>query len=344
MCWSVLALGPAGCTVDLQYIIDQVSGQFEILTETQSIDAVLAQGTLSAEQERKLRLLVEAREFAANLGLHVGQSFTRYHETNGTDVAYNLSAAEQDSLTPYEWQIPVVGGSEALGFFAREDADAAAAELNARGYDTFIYGVDAYSTLGYLPDPVHSSFLERSDGSLVETVIHELAHNTVYSAGNSTFSETLATYVGRRGARLFFEQRGAEGAEILAGLEDEYADSAQITDWVQELTAALRDFYAAAGSRESKVAGREAVYQAARDRFVQEVSPQLHNPQRYVGWGQIPTNNAFLLLHQRYHLDLAAFDAVYQAVDGNFAELLARLGAAAGAADPFAALAEQAVR
>ena len=49
-------------------------------------------------------------------------------------------------------------------------------KLEQEGYDTYIYSVDAFSTGGYLPDPVYSSFLNRSDGSIVETVIHELAH------------------------------------------------------------------------------------------------------------------------------------------------------------------------
>ena len=115
--------------------------------------------------------------------------------------------------------------------------------------------MDAYSTLGWLPDPVHSSFLNRSDGSLVETVIHELAHNTVYAAGRSTFNESLATYIGRYGVRAFYEQRGAEGRRMIETLEQQYADQELITDWMITTEASLRAYYARDASAGEKIAG-----------------------------------------------------------------------------------------
>ncbi len=344
LAWGVLvgglAVGPlGGCSPTVQYIVRQGLGQLGMTIHSVEIDAVLARQMLTPEQDRKLRLVVEAREFARQqLGLRIGSSFSLYHETNGEPIAYNLSASRRDELTPKYWQFPIIGSLAYIGYFDRADADREAASLQEQGYDTYIYGVDAYSTLGWFPDPVQSKLLDRSDGSLVDTVIHELAHNTVYSTADSTFNESLALFIGRQGARLFFERQGAAGREILAGLETTYADQEQITAWMTQFEAELRAFYARDLTSEEKIAGREALFQAARDRFTSEVQPQLGAPDRHGWWAEMPTNNAFVLLHRRYHYDLDLFADTYERTAGDFAAFVEVLRAAAADANPFAHL------
>lgn len=335
------ALG--GCSSRAHYIIRQGIGQIGMMVRSVPIDGVLAGGKLEAEKERKLRLVVAARDFAREqLGLRVGGSFSLYHETGGQPVAYNLSGARKDALTPKRWCFPIIGSIDYIGFFSRADADRAAARIEREGYDSYIYGVDAYSTLGWFPDPVQSKLLNRRDGSLVEIVIHELAHNTVYVDGNSTFNESLATFIGRLGARLFYEQRGEEGRQTVTALEEYYADQERITAWMTAFEAELREYYARDIPSEEKIAGREALFQAARDRFADEVRPQLNEPDRYDRWANLPTNNAFVLLNRRYNLDLGVFASVYERSGGDFAAFLDTLRAAAATGDPFACLREAA--
>jgi predicted aminopeptidase len=334
---AALLAGLSGCSPTANYVLHQAAGQLQMMARCVPIEQVLASGQLNPEKNRKLMLVVEARNFARDrLHLRVGNSFTLYHETAGRPVAYNLSAARKDALVPRRWHFPLIGTLDYIGFFYRAEAEATARQLEREGYDTLIYPVDAYSTLGWFPDPVHSSFLDRSDGTLVETVIHELAHNTVYAPGQSTFNETLATFVGRQGARLFFNQRGDDGARILQELQRDYLDADRIADWMNQLLADLNRHYARNISTTQKIQGREAIFQAARDRFVREVQPNLFHPDRYAAYATIPTNNAYVLLHRRYHFELQLFDAAYHAVGEDFARFLEILKAAAAADDPFA--------
>jgi len=334
---AALASWVSACSPTGEYVLRQAAGQLQMMARCVPIDQVLASGQLEAERQRKLMLVVEARDFARDqLHLRVGNSFSLYHETAGKPVAYNLSAARKDALVPRRWHFPLIGTLDYIGFFSRADAEVAARQLEQEGYDTLIYPVDAYSTLGWFPDPVHSSFLARSDGALVETVIHELAHNTVYAAGQSTFNESLATFVGRLGARLFFQNRGPEGAAILERLERSYADAERITAWMEELITDLRKHYARDIPTTEKIEGREAIFETARRRFVRDVQPHLLEPDRYAGFAIIPTNNAYVLLHQRYHLDLDLFDAAYRATGEDFSRFIEVLQAAALADDPFA--------
>lgn len=335
--WLPLLL--AGCPPQVEYVFRQGLGQFEVIQTSRPIDEVLAGDELSAEVRQKLELVVTAREFARQqLGLRVGGSYALYHETSGNPVAWNVSAARRAALVPRSWSFPIIGSIDYLGYFSEADALAAAERLQTEGYDTYVYPVDAYSTLGYFPDPVHSSFLNRSDGSLVETVIHELAHNTVYAAGQSTFNESLATFIGRRGARLFFEQRGAAGAAQIERLRKIYEDQALITQWMLGFEQRLREYYARDVPAEAKIAGRDELFAAARTEFVEQVKPRLNWPDGYPQYENLPVNNAFVLLYRRYNLDLDVFEAAYQAVAGEFAGFLEMLRAATEQADPFAAL------
>jgi len=333
-------LGLCGC-VNGEYIARQAIGQLGVLDRSVPIEQALVSGMLSAEQTRKLELIVEAREFArTELGLNVGWAFALFHDTVGEPLAYNLSAAPKNSLVPKSWAFPIVGEIDYVGYFSRADAEQAEAELQQQGYDTVLRAVDAYSTLGWLPDPVHSPLLERADANLVEIVIHELAHNTVYVNGRSDFNESLATFIGRTGAVIFYERRGPDGEQTAELLRARYVDQDRVTNWFVELFGTLGEHYAQDMPYDQKVAGREAVFQAARERFVSEVQLQLSEPQRHQGWAWLPTNNAWILLHRRYNFDLDLFQAVYEQGGGDFHMLLETLHAAARSADPWMYLRE----
>jgi len=326
----------AGCDA-LVYVAHVAEGQLAIQGRTEPIDAVLASGRLSEDEQTKLRLLVRARDFAAEvIGLEVGDSYTTFYDTGDDPLAFNLSAAYRDALRPYTWFFPVVGEVPYLGFFDESYMRAVEEQLQARGLDTFSYELDAYSTLGLFDDPVRSSMLRRGTLSLVETVIHELVHNTIWRPGATEFNESLATFVGRQGAIEFLRAEFGEESGWPAAAAAYYADTDAVNAFLFELYHELERYYAQPLDSASKIAGREAVYQAARERFAQQILPTLNYPESFAGYAELPTNNAWLLGHCRYNLDLSLFEEIYAAAGQDWTSALAVFREAAAApGDPF---------
>ncbi len=329
----------AGCEGTI-YVLHLAAGQLAIQGQVEPIDQVLASDRLPQEEATKLRLIVKARDFAAQtIGLSAGRSFTTFYDTQGDPTAWNLSAARRHALVPQTWTFPIIGEVPYLAFFDAGYMRQVERELLERGLDTLTYELDAYSTLGVFEDPVRSSMLRRDVLSLVETVIHELLHNTIWRPGNTVFNESLATFVGRQGAveflRAEFGEESGAPAEALAV----YADTDAINAFLMQFYADLEAFYGRPITSEEKIAGREAVFQAARDRFVTQVQPTLKHPDRFAGYARLPTNNAWVLANYRYNLNLDVFQRVYDATGHDWhATLEVFHAAAADDNDPFAYL------
>ena len=84
---------------------------------------------------------------------------------------------------------------ELSGIFSEQAARDYADELDRQGYDTYVGGVAAYSTLGWFADPVLNTFIERDEVHLAGLIFHELAHQQLYIAGDTTFNESFASTV-----------------------------------------------------------------------------------------------------------------------------------------------------
>jgi predicted aminopeptidase len=334
----LLASVPWICGCDgLFYVMHVAEGHFSVQGQTEPIADVLASGRLSAEEEEKLRLIVKVRQFAEEaMGLNVGDSYTMFYDTAGDPLAFNLSAARRDALIPYTWVFPIIGEVPYLAFFDEDYLHDVEQALIGEGYDTYTYELDAYSTLGVFADPVRSTMLQRNTLSLVDTIIHELLHNTVWRANETVFNESLATFVGRTGAVEFLRAEYGDDSGWPEVAEAYYADTDAVNAFLFELYNGLEAYYAGPLSPEEKTAGREAVYEAGRKRFVETVLPTLYYPDVFAGYADLPTNNAWMLGHYRYNLDLTVFEAVYGAVGESWPAALEVFRASAGApGDPF---------
>ncbi len=328
-----------GCGVDFAYLIPAAAGQINLLLRSVPIKEAIEDGGLTEEQAAKLRLIQDARAYARDvIGLNVRNNYTRFYNSAGRPVAFNVSASRKDAFEPWLWRFPIVGTVPYLGYFNRAAADAKADELASRALDVFVYEIDAYSGLGFVPNLVLSPMLERSDISLVETVFHELLHSTVWRQNATSFNESLATFFGRVGTIKYLADRYPDRPEVIQETFELFEDSDRFSDAMLTLFNDLDSFYSSNLSSNAKVAGREVVYQAARERFATEVQPLMNQPESYDWVGDLPTNNAWMLGFRRYNLDLEVFDLAFTEVGEEWSESLRLFQAATDASDPYAYL------
>jgi predicted aminopeptidase len=324
------------------YVLRGAWEEGKILGRRRPIAQVIADPRQTPETRRKLRLVLAAREFGRDaLGERVGDSYTLYAEKKSDTLATVLSAAYKDRFAAKTWWFPIVGRVPYKGFFHEEDARREAAKLEAEGYDTYMRPTSAFSTLGWFNDPVLSTLLRYDDVSLANTVLHELFHNTFFAPGKIAFNESMANFVGGRGAIDFFCGRDGQDAPTCRRARDEWADDLAFGYFMSELVHDLESLYARTDlTREQKLALREEVFARAQRRFAQEVRPRL-KVTTFSSFTREPLNNATLISRRIYYDRLDLFERVYQSRGGDLRRTIADIVAAARAsrADPYAGVA-----
>ncbi len=308
----LVAVAATGCS-SASYVLRQGIGQFQLLRARRPIADVLRDPAVDAHTKDRLRLAVEARDFGVRvLGLHGGDAYTRFLDTHGAPVAWNVSAAPRDRLVPHLNRFPIVGTVPYLGFFDERDARAAAAALDQRGLDTWVREVSGYSTLGFTSDPIYSSMLEGSDAAVVEVVLHEMLHGTVYLPGRSDWDESLATFVGLHGAALFFAARG-DAASARALAEDasrREREQAEFARWLEPLVHDLEALYASPISRDEKLRRREAIFTAAQSDYRKRFPAPPGKPDGY--YARTHLNNAIIVGTAIYHGKNRELDRLFE--------------------------------
>jgi predicted aminopeptidase len=333
MLWPIAVLisscGPIG------YSVSAVVGEILLLSSAVPIDEALHDPRLSDEQKEKLTFLIRARDYAEQVvGLNVFNSYQTFANLGDKPLAWNLSASRKDILEPYFWDVPIMGPLPFFGFFDFDQAITERDRLVGLNYDTLIYEVDAYSTVGILPDPVTSALLDGDLVSLFDTLFHELLHNTIFKQGDTTFNESLANYVGRTAAVEFIKVEFGEDSPLVKEANRTFADMDRFNEFIQELIEEVNVVYNSDMSYDDKLMAREDIFEAARNRFAEQVLPLMNNPVEYERYTTLKYNNAFLLINMRYNSDQEVYAGIFEMVGGDWSQALTIFSQAAAKENP----------
>ena len=208
---SMAVLG--GCSA-LGYYWQGLQGQVQILHAARPVPEWLAQKDLPEALRQRLQQAQTLREFASHaLALPRNHSYTRYAHLERSHAVWNVVAAPPHSLQMHRWCFPIAGCVAYRGYFHRDAALAEGEQLKAQGLEVNVYGVPAYSTLGYLDwlggDPLLSTFVDWQEGDFAGLLFHELAHQVLYVASDTAFNESFASTVERMGTALWLQQHAS---------------------------------------------------------------------------------------------------------------------------------------
>ena len=324
----LVALGTSGC-----YLGHLASGQARMLCARESIESLLADDDTSKELRERLRLVQSARGFAAGLGLDVGGQYTSYVPWEGDRVVTIVVATRPGEVEPAGYTFPIGGTVPYKGFFDPERAETEAEKQRGRGRDVCVVGVSAYSTLGWLDDPVTGPMLRRGAGPLVDTVIHELVHATVYVSDEARFNEGVANFIGGEASVQFFAERGeTERARLRRSA---IADERRIGASLESLRAEVTTLYASEQPGAEREAARRALTERARE-TLRGLPLDTLDPARVARDSRL--NDACLALSGTYSDDLDDYAELLTRTGGSLRAFLQRVLVAAKEADPLDAL------
>lgn len=301
---------------DMAYYRQAMTGHLALLRATRPVADVLADPLTSSPLRRRLQQTQALRAFAsAELALPDNDSYRHYADLGRPYAVQNVLAAPALSLEPRRWCYWAVGCLSYRGYFDPEAAHELAAQLRVAGDDVYVAAIPAYSTLGWLDDPLLNTFIQWPVGRLAELLFHELAHQRLYIADDTAFNEAFATAVGRLGAERWLKRHATISEQA------EYQAECQRRDDFLRLTGAararLQALYESRHTDTIKQAEKQAILTALREDY-QQLKQRWGGYAGYDRWFAQDLNNAKLAGNHTYHRWVPAFFALYRQQNQDF--------------------------
>jgi predicted aminopeptidase len=205
--------------------------------------------------------------------------------------------------------------------------------------DTYVRTAGAYSTLGWFKDPILPKMLSWTDYKLADTVLHELAHATLWVPGSVKFNESYANFVGEVAAmRYLADRRGHHDPALIAAVQLQ-ADRRLFREVQHQLYKDLQAVYEDESLTDAdRLAAKGRLFGEELQQRVEDAP--FHDPERYAKAVRQGTwNNARMVQFKTYNTKGALFAAVLEQVEGDLLAFIEQIEIITdGADDPFEAL------
>lgn len=328
----------SGC--QLTYIVKSAHNQFSMMTTRQSIRHMLQSQDLDPALRKKLELSEKARLFAfEDLRLKKTQNYATYIDLNRPFVTWVASASEKWELKTYEWKYPIVGSMPYKGFFTEVEAKKEVEDLKAQNLDAFYRGVSAYSTLGWFTDSLLSSMIRYSEHDLVDTILHELVHTTLYIKNNADFNERLAVFIGAKGTELFYLKYEGADSPTLLQIKNENQDQLEFAKWISKEIRDLKEWYSKLDLNDRNEESRQMRLKQITERFQTDLQPRLKT-ELYKNFRNLNLNNARLGLYSTYVQDMDVFERAFGTCGNDLVRFIEKMKSLEKAENPMKALSE----
>jgi len=314
------AAGCAGPSTAVGYYAQSVGGHIDLMQRARPVADWLADPATPPALRARLALAQQLREFAVKeLALPDNASYRRYADLGRNAVVWNVVAAPELSLTLKTWCYPVMGCVGYRGYFDKAAAEAEAQVQRAAGLEASVYGVPAYSTLGWTNwvggDPLLNTFVTGPEAGLARLIFHALAHQVVYVSGDTPFNESYATAVERLGLVRWQAFSGRLGEDAAA--TQRRADFRNIAHRTRDALAAL---YGSNAGDDHKRARKAELMAAMRAEFA---ALKARPGSAWVGFTGYDAwlaqaNNASLALQSAYDAGVPAFERLFAQQGSDF--------------------------
>ncbi len=304
----------------VSYIARAARGHFELMAGAIPVHEALERTDLSDEERDRLQLTSRIKSYGEET---LGLSPTRNYEKVNLDfdqVVWNVSGCAADRFESHMYRYPIVGELPYIGYFDRARADEEAARLEAMGLDIWVRPSGAYSTLGWFQDPLWRSHLRWDVERFSNTVLHELAHSTLWLPGEGKFNESFASFVGDEAAARFMETIRDERPEAYAQWQNGLVDSDRYRAFMHDLYTRLDTLYGEGLERSVVLERKAAIIAEERARYG-TLDWRLEGYRRALGPERV-INNARMKQFRVYHTGRSVFDDALDRFGGDLAAFL----------------------
>jgi len=307
--FSPMLLLLSGCST-VGYYSQMINGHFTLMADAKPVNQLLASADTPEKLKRELEWAEKIRRFAIDdLKLPDNGSYRKYVQLDRPFVLWNVVATPELSLVPKTTCSPIAGCVAYRAYYHKDGAEKYAGKLKRKGYDTYIGGVSAYSTIGWFRDPLVSSMMVGGAPDLAGIIFHELGHQEMYTKGDTAFVESFATVVETEGVRRWLKKQGDKTIGNYLTRQKRYDE---FTDLILKYRKRLQVVYASTQTVTTK-----------RDQKKQIFSELLHDYEKlkrhwgdYAGfdkWMSNDLNNAKLASIGNYHQWVPSLDNLLKA-------------------------------
>lgn len=308
----------SGCLFN--YLVKSGYEQAKILNHREPIETALKRNNLSPELRKKLELTLKIRDFASKkLHLKTTNNYNTFVDIQRPYVTYIVTVAKKWELEPELYWYPILGKLPYKGFFNKVDAENEAKNFDPNKFDVMLRGVSAYSTLGWFDDPLLSSMLSGKDHNLVNLIIHESTHATLYIKSQADFNEQLATFIGNIGTDMYYREIEGNKSSTIKTIANEAVDDQIFSDFIRTEIQDLKIWYQSKNTKSQT--DRELKFKEIKYRFTKNILPKMKT-QQYANFATAPLNNAVLLYFKTYMYDLSILNQLYVRFDSQLEKFL----------------------
>lgn len=296
-----------GCST-INYYRQSLQGQLEVIHKSESINKLLHQDNISEDYKEKLNLVLKLRAFSIKeLGLPDNQSYTLLADMKRDYVIWNIFANPEFSLEPLNWCYFMVGCLSYRGYFSKKEAEEQQIKLEKEGYDTYLGGVAAYSTLGWFDDPVFNSMLRWDESYLATVMFHELAHQQFYVKNDTEINESFADATAHIGVTKWLKLN--KDKKYLINYEQNQERENKFVELINRYKSILKKLYQSSIKEEDKRTQKRMILEEMEKEYFEMSQKWQSNP--YEKWFRGGINNAKLASVITYRKYVPAFLEIY---------------------------------
>ena len=294
----LLALFLAGC-----YLTKQSYYHLKIVWNTIPLESAIVEET-NPEKKELLALVKEVLRFSEEvLQLKTKGNYKKYYQTEKKSISFAVSASPPLEMKAYQWWFPILGKVEYKGFFVLEDTKKEAKKLQQKNYEVWFSPISAYSTLGWFDDPITTPMLLYGRYHLINTVIHEATHSTLYFKNQTALNEQLASFVAKIGSEQFLQGQGKKGDRLLLEQRQKQKKHRQFSKLMNSTYKNAEIIYQSKNTDKKKLLLKKQLFENTK-KAILEIYPQASKKFLHL-------NNARLLQFQRYNEDNPTFENIW---------------------------------